>query len=166
MATKKRPAAKPKAAGGPKTSATPSAAARRSAARLAVVKTPPKTPATFADGLVGAGQPPAVGTVIYIHGIGNKPEAAILKCQWDRALFGAEMGDPHAARVLGRSRALSEPGGGHLCRRRAAAIAGAGMDGHRRRIDQVGARGSAAAARRPAPARRDRGEDARGERAA
>jgi subtilisin family serine protease len=93
MATKKRPAAKPKAAGGPKTSATQTAAARRSAARLALVKSPPKTTATFADGLVGAGQPPAVGTVIYIHGIGNKPEAATLKCQWDRALFGAEMGD-------------------------------------------------------------------------
>jgi subtilisin family serine protease len=93
MATKKRPAAKPKAAGVQKPSTTRSAAARRSAARLALVKAPPKATATFADSLVGAGQPPAVGTVIYIHGIGNKPEAAILKCQWDRALFGAEMGD-------------------------------------------------------------------------
>jgi subtilisin family serine protease len=93
MATKKRSAAKPKAAGEPKTSAAQSAAARRSAARLALVKSPAKATATFADSLVGAGQPPAVGTVIYIHGIGNKPEAAILKCQWDRALFGAEMGD-------------------------------------------------------------------------
>jgi len=93
MATKKRPAAKPKAAGGPKSSATQAAAARRSAARLALVKNPPKATAIFADSLVDAGQPPAVGTVIYIHGIGNKPEAAILKCQWDRALFGAEMGD-------------------------------------------------------------------------
>lgn len=26
-------------------------------------------------------------TVIYIHGIGNKPKPSILKCQWDRALF-------------------------------------------------------------------------------
>jgi len=93
MATKKRPAAKPKAAGEQKTAATQSAAARRSAARLALVKNPPKATATFADSLVDAGQPPSVGTVIYIHGIGNKPEAAILKCQWDRALFGAEMGD-------------------------------------------------------------------------
>ncbi len=93
MATKKRAVAKPKAAGGPKSSTTQSAAARRSAARLALVKNPPKATATFADSLVDAGQPPAVGTVIYIHGIGNKPEAAILKCQWDRALFGAEMGD-------------------------------------------------------------------------
>lgn len=47
----------------------------------------------FSAQLSSAGQAPKVGTVIYVHGIGNKPEAAILKCQWDRALFGAEMGD-------------------------------------------------------------------------
>ena len=35
----------------------------------------------------------AVGTVIYVHGIGNKPPPAVLKCQWDRALFNAELGD-------------------------------------------------------------------------
>ncbi|ELP30148.1 S8 family peptidase [Rhodopirellula baltica] len=32
------------------------------------------------------------GTVIYVHGIANKPVASILKCQWDRALFGTGMG--------------------------------------------------------------------------
>jgi subtilisin family serine protease len=32
-------------------------------------------------------------TVIYIHGIGNKPPASVLKCQWDRALFGTRLGD-------------------------------------------------------------------------
>ncbi|WP_197979500.1 MULTISPECIES: S8 family peptidase [unclassified Sphingomonas] len=32
-------------------------------------------------------------TIIYVHGIANKPSAAVLKCQWDRALFGAELGD-------------------------------------------------------------------------
>jgi subtilisin family serine protease len=37
------------------------------------------------------GQP--VHTVIYVHGIGNKPLQSVLKCQWDRALFGIEMGD-------------------------------------------------------------------------
>jgi subtilisin family serine protease len=94
MVTRKRSAATPKAAGGQKSSAAKqSAAARKSAARLALVKNPPKTTSSFADSLVKAGQPPAVGTVIYIHGIGNKPEASILKCQWDRALFSAEMGD-------------------------------------------------------------------------
>jgi subtilisin family serine protease len=93
MATRKRSAAKPKAASGQKSTGARSTAARRSAARLALVKVPPKTTSSFADSLVKAGQPPMVGTVIYIHGIGNKPEASILKCQWDRALFGAEMGD-------------------------------------------------------------------------
>ncbi len=37
------------------------------------------------------GQP--IYTVIYVHGIGNKPVQSVLKCQWDRALFGMEMGD-------------------------------------------------------------------------
>ena len=37
------------------------------------------------------GQP--LHTVIYVHGIGNKPSQSVLKCQWDKALFGIEMGD-------------------------------------------------------------------------
>lgn len=32
-------------------------------------------------------------TVIYIHGIGNKPRPSVLKCQWDTALFDVEMGE-------------------------------------------------------------------------
>jgi subtilisin family serine protease len=32
-------------------------------------------------------------TIIYIHGIGNKPSASVLKCQWDTALFSARLGD-------------------------------------------------------------------------
>jgi subtilisin family serine protease len=32
-------------------------------------------------------------TVIYVHGIGNKPTASVLKCQWDTALFGVRLGD-------------------------------------------------------------------------
>ncbi len=35
----------------------------------------------------------AANTVIYVHGIGNKPVASVLKCQWDSALFGAQLGD-------------------------------------------------------------------------
>lgn len=42
---------------------------------------------------VKAGVEPRVQTVLYIHGIGNKPPASILKCQWDEALFGVQMGD-------------------------------------------------------------------------
>ncbi|MGH7766672.1 MAG: S8 family serine peptidase, partial [Candidatus Binatia bacterium] len=32
-------------------------------------------------------------TILYVHGIGNKPEQSILKCQWDRALFGFDLGE-------------------------------------------------------------------------
>lgn len=39
------------------------------------------------------GAVPEVATVVYVHGIGNKPEASILKCQWDTALFQGPMGD-------------------------------------------------------------------------
>ena len=35
----------------------------------------------------------AVNTIVYVHGIGNKPLASILKCQWDVALFGNALGD-------------------------------------------------------------------------
>ncbi|RZA31412.1 MAG: peptidase [Lysobacteraceae bacterium] len=32
-------------------------------------------------------------TVVYVHGIGNKPGADVLRCQWDQALFGRRMGE-------------------------------------------------------------------------
>ncbi len=32
-------------------------------------------------------------TVVYVHGIGNKPTAEVLRCQWDQALFGRSMGE-------------------------------------------------------------------------
>ncbi len=32
-------------------------------------------------------------TIIYVHGIGNKPPADILKCQWDEALVGFNLGE-------------------------------------------------------------------------
>jgi subtilisin family serine protease len=31
--------------------------------------------------------------IVYVHGIGNKPIASILKCQWDTALYGFDLGD-------------------------------------------------------------------------
>ncbi len=41
--------------------------------------------------LAPAGEP--ARTVVFVHGIGNKPEPSVLKCQWDRALFGFELGE-------------------------------------------------------------------------
>src|SRR5262245_41918997 len=39
----------------------------------------------------GGGEPPRL--VVYVHGIGNKPRESVLRCQWDTALFGVNMGD-------------------------------------------------------------------------
>lgn len=32
-------------------------------------------------------------TIIYVHGIGNKPTQSVLTCQWDTALFGFDLGE-------------------------------------------------------------------------
>jgi subtilisin family serine protease len=32
-------------------------------------------------------------TIIYVHGIANKPTQEVLKCQWDHALFGFDLGE-------------------------------------------------------------------------
>ena len=32
-------------------------------------------------------------TVVYVHGIGNKRASSELKIQWDRHLFGGDMGE-------------------------------------------------------------------------
>lgn len=51
-------------------------------------------------------------TVIYIHGIGNKPPGDILKCQWDTGIFEKRMGDKsRMAYWVNRERyPLPEPG--------------------------------------------------------
>ncbi|WP_380876114.1 serine peptidase [Sphingomonas sp. DBB INV C78] len=57
------------------------------------------TPAFVSTALETASTAPrAIGgktarTIVYIHGIANKPPADVLKCQWDKALFGNELGD-------------------------------------------------------------------------
>jgi hypothetical protein len=48
---------------------------------------------TVANLVVKMGAQPEAQTIVYIHGIGNKPPPATLKCQWDNALFGVELGD-------------------------------------------------------------------------
>lgn len=32
-------------------------------------------------------------TVVYVHGISNKPPASVLKCQWDHAIFGFDLAE-------------------------------------------------------------------------
>ena len=70
-------------------------------ARHRAAQPPARTRSSTRKGVRASGEvkaPPVieaggVPTIVYVHGIGNKPPAAILKCQWDRALFGNEMGD-------------------------------------------------------------------------
>jgi subtilisin family serine protease len=38
-------------------------------------------------------QGPGAATIVYIHGIGNKPPASVLKEQWDEALFEFDLGE-------------------------------------------------------------------------
>jgi subtilisin family serine protease len=43
--------------------------------------------------LIPARFPGGAATIVYIHGIGPKPKPEVLKCQWDHALFGGDLGD-------------------------------------------------------------------------
>lgn len=45
------------------------------------------------DAAPGATGAQGANTIVYVHGIGNKPKASVLKCQWDTALFGTQLGD-------------------------------------------------------------------------
>jgi hypothetical protein len=51
-------------------------------------------------------------TIVYIHGLGNKPPADVLKCMWDRALFGYDLGErSRMAYWVNRERyPVAEPG--------------------------------------------------------
>ena len=53
----------------------------------------PPAPKRAVSLAVAEGARPSVQTVVYVHGIGNKPVASVLKCQWDSALFGVQLGD-------------------------------------------------------------------------
>ncbi len=83
-------------------SARPAAPSRSNAAAPGTSRPASATPAA-APPANNALRPKATGegslaqgrarTVVYIHGIGNKPPAEVLRCQWDRALFGRAMGE-------------------------------------------------------------------------
>ncbi|MGZ5441964.1 MAG: S8 family serine peptidase [Thermoanaerobaculia bacterium] len=62
------------------------------AKQIALNTVPPEEPASPLEVKIAAATA-AAPTVIYIHGIGNKPIASVLKCQWDMALFGVQMGE-------------------------------------------------------------------------
>jgi subtilisin family serine protease len=71
-----------------------SAARTATTAALRVVRPPALSMRVM--GLASAPKPTGAkqaNTVLYIHGIGNKPKASVLKCQWDTSLFGNRVGD-------------------------------------------------------------------------
>lgn len=60
----------------------------------AATKAAAKLPASHAaEAAASARLQPDARTIVYVHGIGNKPAASILKCQWDHALFGFDLGE-------------------------------------------------------------------------
>lgn len=84
-----------------KRQAPPERSTRTRSRTLAKLSIPPSGPIrldlphpkSLASLTVAAGATPGAQTVIYVHGIGNKPPASVLKCQWDSALFGTQLGD-------------------------------------------------------------------------
>ncbi|WP_372191005.1 S8 family serine peptidase [Xanthomonas axonopodis pv. desmodiigangetici] len=103
MATSKPPRSKPARALPRKAAASTQQPARPPAARAQQAGTQEST-ATRVQG--------KARTVIYIHGIGNKPPADVLRCQWDKALFGRPMGErTRLAYWVNRERyPVAEPG--------------------------------------------------------
>lgn len=57
---------------------------------LVVKNTADKRAADLDAGQIDAGR---ARTIVYVHGIGNKPTPETLKCQWDDALFGFNLGE-------------------------------------------------------------------------
>ena len=102
-ATPKRPR-KTTRAGAAKRPTRTSAA--KKTAKAATAKTPPPAKRAGAKAAKRAAAPdasieekiestPSAGatTIVYVHGIGNKPPASVLKGQWDQALFEYEVGE-------------------------------------------------------------------------
>src|SRR5687768_11181878 len=80
----------------PKRSSSKRAASSRSRSAATPKLAPPSTLQMRKLGIEKAARPlelKSANTVIYVHGIGNKPPPAVLKCQWDKALFGTDLGD-------------------------------------------------------------------------
>jgi len=80
----------------PKRSSSKRAASSRRRSAATPKLAPPSTLPMRKLGIEKAARPlelKSANTVIYVHGIGNKPPPAVLKCQWDNALFGTDLGD-------------------------------------------------------------------------
>jgi hypothetical protein len=58
-----------------------------------VAKRPTRRPARRVEAAADGPDAAKAKTLIYIHGVGNKPEEAVLRCQWDHALLGFGRGE-------------------------------------------------------------------------
>ncbi|HKP16340.1 MAG TPA: S8 family peptidase, partial [Gemmatimonadaceae bacterium] len=94
MASRKRTTAKrPRKTTRAKAAAVPADTAKRAkTARTAKRKRAAGADAPIEAKIEGA---PSAGatTIVYVHGIGNKPPASVLKAQWDQALFEFDLGE-------------------------------------------------------------------------
>ena len=105
--------------------------------------------------------PEAAGaaTIVYIHGIGNKPIASVLKRQWDQALFEFDLGErTRMAYWVDRNRypvpLEADTSGGDFADDTDDSIAREFGPGSARRVGAIGRAGEDGA-----PHRRDRGRD-------
>mgnify|MGYP003608569617 FL=1 len=88
MAAKKTSSGKPTKP----TAKAAAAKAGKAKAKTGDGKAPAQSRALEESAFMAAAQGEAK-TVIFIHGIGNKPTQEVLRCQWDKALFGRGMGE-------------------------------------------------------------------------
>ena len=92
MATKKTGKSSSTGSSKPVKKAAKPASRRATPGKRKLSKQAANTDALQQSGFMAAAQGEAK-TVIYVHGIGNKPTQEVLRCQWDKALFGRGMGE-------------------------------------------------------------------------
>src|SRR5688500_15811579 len=68
-------------------------AAKRAAKPAAATKAARVTKQAAAAAAAVTSEAMGATTIIYIHGIGNKPAASVLKGQWDQALYSFDLGE-------------------------------------------------------------------------
>ncbi len=106
MASKKKGAVRKRAVQSPAVSAGKRVGKRVSKASAAGGKSVPAAATKRAKKVASGTQPAAATmpaapeaaaegarTIVYVHGIGNKPPASVLKAQWDQALFEFDLGE-------------------------------------------------------------------------
>src|SRR5687767_10743525 len=87
-----RPAGAAKTANAAKTARQAKAAAPAKRASAKSAKRVAAADATIEE-KIESSESAGATTIVYVHGIGNKPPASVLKAQWDQALFEFDLGE-------------------------------------------------------------------------